>query len=1105
MDDPLAAVEISVPNAAVEEWLRPALAEKLGILAGLEMTWFERGLRQRLGGDVRSDDVVDMNHLQMAAISLLGDAAKMQAAGLEIPRRYLEGAADDRERETRAFQLGGKLARLFEEYSLQRPEMLEVWRRGKRETQDDTEAWQARVFARLLGDEGALAAAGQGNFFLSELFNASFSAQASTLPWHLFGIGHLGPGYRRALTALASSQHLFLYLLAPELTEASESLNPVAEWTRSQSESLAELLALPTTTLEDLPDLRDDDGPLAAMRLGLAFDAANTDLAQDDAEARPPSFEIFSETDVAAEAERAVDELFACLEGQEAADSPVRFSDCALVWANSGSGPYEAALIQALESRGSPPLPYSRATAQTSGPVQRAASRLIEMAAAPLDRRGVLTLFREPCFRARFPEADPKLWTQFCEDLDITRGYDSKDQIDSYLDVERFHWDQGLKRLALGAFMTAAVSGVSPVFEGELASYAALETRGEDQNRAGLLLRLVRSLAEMGRDWQGRRRSPSEWACQFQLAVRAFLKAQTKAEEEAFGRVVEALGQLAQLDETAPADGLSYQQALQFSLHSLSGNVDSTATNSGRRRGITLSALSAVRGRSFRYLAILGLDANRFPDSDPHDALDLLQLSGRERDLNARQRDLAGLAEAVLSTRDYLRFSFSNRHAGTGDPQPASLVIRQLEAWNSSLRAEEPDSSSPKAPLESSRASWTFSRARRSEQRARELRASLEAFLAPGQELPGADDLIKALGLGRESDLPQLLLPRLFSPQGSASTPWPEHLELSTSKLANFLVDPLQTRAEYILGLERVESESAAEVVDEAFQAGGLESSVILRASFQDWLLKDSGDLDQIYKSKVELARLQSRWPHGLFEEFEQQKQRKVLSEWTRQLAKTGIVPQLQRLRFGRGEESESEVQIMDAIEFDALPPVLDEGVAAPIRIRLHGTTSCFLSSQGQVVVLAASDNIVRPLLRGFVDAHLLAASDLFPPMEYELICLQGKARSAKVRATIRLDRDSAREQLRRWTEDLLFDEDCVFAPGKPFLLRKQDEDIESLRSALEVEINLAANADQVSFGAIRHPEAYPLPSIDYLERIAKRRFDGLQPQAKAKTKAKKK
>ena len=64
-----------------------------------------------------------------------------------------------------------------------------------------------------------------------------------------------------------------------------------------------------------------------------------------------------------------------------------------------------------------------------------------------------------PAVARRFPEVDPDDWLALCEALEIVRGADRADQAESYLERDRTSWEQGLRRLALGAFLSGPRSG----------------------------------------------------------------------------------------------------------------------------------------------------------------------------------------------------------------------------------------------------------------------------------------------------------------------------------------------------------------------------------------------------------------------------------------------------------------------------------------------------------------------------------------------------------------------------------------------------------------------------------------------------------------------
>ena len=70
-----------------------------------------------------------------------------------------------------------------------------------------------------------------------------------------------------------------------------------------------------------------------------------------------------------------------------------------------------------------------------------------------------------------YPEAEPGQWQNWCIELEIIHGFDSADHQDTYIDQNLFHWEQGLRRLVLGACMAGADDGASHIFSTENQDY----------------------------------------------------------------------------------------------------------------------------------------------------------------------------------------------------------------------------------------------------------------------------------------------------------------------------------------------------------------------------------------------------------------------------------------------------------------------------------------------------------------------------------------------------------------------------------------------------------------------------------------------------------
>ena len=133
----------------------------------------------------------------------------------------------------------------------------------------------------------------------------------------------------------------------------------------------------------------------------------------------------------------------------------LRFRDIAVLVADTVNRPaYQAHLRAVFEELHG--IPYNMVDLPLAGEC-RVIEALLLLLALPMGeftRPEVLKILAHPAVRARFPEANVDRWRDWCLGLEIVRGADHVDHDGTYIDRELFHWEQGLKRLVLGAFMT---------------------------------------------------------------------------------------------------------------------------------------------------------------------------------------------------------------------------------------------------------------------------------------------------------------------------------------------------------------------------------------------------------------------------------------------------------------------------------------------------------------------------------------------------------------------------------------------------------------------------------------------------------------------------
>ena len=159
-------------------------------------------------------------------------------------------------------------------------------------------------------------------------------------------------------------------------------------------------------------------------------------------------------------------------------------------------------------------IPYNMVDLPLAGEC-RVIEALLLLLALPLSeftRPEVLKILTHPAVRARFPEADTGRWRDWCLELEIVRGADHLDHDGTYIDRELFHWEQGLRRLVLGAFMTGPQSGDDRVYRLGDVEYLPYDQPADALADVGRLLALMRSLVADARFAQTAQLTMTQWS-----------------------------------------------------------------------------------------------------------------------------------------------------------------------------------------------------------------------------------------------------------------------------------------------------------------------------------------------------------------------------------------------------------------------------------------------------------------------------------------------------------------------------------------------------------------------------------------------------------------
>jgi exodeoxyribonuclease V gamma subunit len=1138
-------VHLVVPNPLVEGRVKEGLARRLGIAANVQARFLHHFLRDVAAAASPDVTIVDREAIELALLSLFHDPLRLASRDLDAVRGYLGSGdqGDDRTeqagRDRRRVQLATAVAELFEGYAYSRPDMLAVWREGRLLDGPDAtlQRWQRELWLSLFGRQGVFAS--RKAVSLPAYFDAgglsALRSPAAPLPGavHVFGMSFSAKLYRSIFAALARVMELDIYALNP-CREYWEDLEPrrrrAADGRFPARRGKRQLtLALdvggegaPAATAPDDPALltlwgrpgRDSIRLLNEMSDcvfeerfvdpagGAARPSLLVSLQQEILERAPGpatrdtsdgSLVIVPAPDPRRELETVAAEIWANIKASEGGQtaSPLRFSDFAVVVPPAAAATY-LPLVRSVFHEASE-LPH--AIVDLPSPHERrildAVELLLALPDGALGRRELLRLAMHPAVAGRFPDIDPADWPALCEALTIVRGADGADHDGSYLEQDRLSWDQGLRRLALGAFLSGPRSGEERPFvlDGRPVLSAELSPAGEPAARA--LGETARTLIAFARTAAAGPASVAAFASLLRETIADVVRP-TPEEEAALGACFAIIDRLA---ETAPPElVVSFRVVAELVRARLNG---AASTRPRPPAGVTVSTFTPMRALPFRTIFVVGLDEGIFPGSDRFGALDLRELDRRPDDVTPRAQDQYLFLETLLAARERLVLSYVARDAVTGAPRGPSSVVRALQAALGAEHHANPEAvlvaRQPPLPRHADDAVCAVIPAAARERQAEALGRSLRQAVGTVQ-LPGIDELGPMLGPG----VWEALAPRLgWQDGGSAPAPAEGRSRtLTLAGLRRFLECPLQGSVEALLGVEADESDADAEAAlreYEMLDEARVETVPMLREAFVDAIKTgppDEAALAAAYDAVADRRRLAGKLPGGLFGTATRARHLGLLAIWREGLkeAKRTEPLALAPIWIGRAPEHRRDVRL--------LAPLTISSGAAPLQLVGKSELVATIGGEETVVVLGARpDDSTIPfyeMLRVWVTRLALAAAGVPAPSRALTLRIdrQGRPRvNSFVLAP--LTAESARAQLAALAAEM--------ADVHPYLLpcegiftwrrRQLKEDRMSVRAAVLMVRDDGMTRLSSDRGPVPEARRYPVPAHDVAEAIAARRF----------------
>ena len=677
-----------MPTQGLAQWLKLELARRHGIAANLELP-FPRAFFSRLMENVlpvkTCAGLIEPEALTWRLMKKLEPLLDQPV--FDGIKNYLASSPDPR----RKFQLAERIAGLFDQYSVYRPEWIDAWQRGQ-ETH-----WQAVLWRAAMSD--GLACQGK---FLYELLLALKrpDCDPAGLPERLaiFCPTSLPPVYLEVFQSLARHIPVHLFWLSPcaeywgDITSALEDegiqtvagsgdLSPdelhldrghplLASWGKTGREFLRLVTDLQLVN-EEVEDFREPTEKnllghvqrailnLEDRRVGVPIEVSRADRSVQIHNCHSPLREL----------QVLRDHLLEWF----AHDSTLSPQDILVMLPKvEAYAPFIKGVFDNAEP-GSPAIPYTLADqgARQESPLVNAYAALLQLAASRLTATAVMDFFETAAVRRRFSVTEDELpqIREWIQSAGIRWGRDAAQRVQLGLPAFSEHtWEHGKSRLLLGYAM--ADDG-DAVFN-ELLPCAGIE--GTAAELLGRWLDFQKQLF-MTLDALAVPRTLTDWAETLnEILDRLF--APEPEEEFAANAIRQILDGLRQqqkvsgFEETVP-----FPVILERVLPKLSEEPAGKAILRGR---VTFSGLNPMRNVPFRAVCVLGLDDSSFPRRPAPLSFDLMAAQPKTGDASRRDDDRYLFLEMLLAARDRFFVSYVGQSVSDNSPRPPSVVVSEL-------------------------------------------------------------------------------------------------------------------------------------------------------------------------------------------------------------------------------------------------------------------------------------------------------------------------------------------------------------------------------------------------------------------------------------------
>ncbi|RFS18662.1 exodeoxyribonuclease V subunit gamma [Chitinophaga silvatica] len=679
---------IITQTEGMNNWLKLQLADHLGITANCRFMKPNDLLHQLymlLGGPY--SEVLSPQNLSWLIFKLLGQEEFID----KFPKVSAYYTAEQSESDLKRMSLAEKVADLFDQYQVYRPEMIQAWTHT--DTPDlATAGWQHWMWVKVkqlsggsLPDKTIV-----GNFILDALRGQGpKTALTSRIPAvHLFGLSIITAYHVKILHELSSYIDVYFHIINP---------SPTVFWFDDRNEK--QIARWRQKGLNDLDDPQAGNALLTGwgkviqdtFALFFAYDAFINAYEEIDVEEPLPDtllhkiqHDIFSAATkgrqiikpndindgsltlnscftIAREVEVLYNYLVHLIDQKKETLSPrdivVMVSDidayAPYIKAVFNNAPYRFRYTIADES-------YT-----DNDNLFNALHAILTISEEGFKAESVMQLLDFTYIRKRFNITDPVRIRKLIEAANIRFGIQGNHSEETHL----VSWRYGIQRIMYGICM----SGEEEYGLGVDSFYPLDITEGSDAHE---IIRFCHFAEVLMSGILDRRRSRNivEWVAYTEKLLHNLIFEPLDEVDEDYNTLIRGLTSYNALNQFM-SEKVTYDVFSHSFLETLTGTTRAGLFANG---GITFCSLIPMRSIPFKVVALMGLNYDKFPRKEQKSSFNIMMQNRQRGDRNVKENDKHLFLETVLSAKDYLYISYIGKNAKDNSDLPPSALVDEL-------------------------------------------------------------------------------------------------------------------------------------------------------------------------------------------------------------------------------------------------------------------------------------------------------------------------------------------------------------------------------------------------------------------------------------------